>query len=59
GLSGEIRPVPQASRRALEAARLGFRRIFVSAYTHIDKQVSGIEIVRVPDIPALVRSLFK
>ena len=59
GLSGEIRPVPQASRRALEAARLGFRRIFVSSYTHIDKQVSGIEIVRVPDIPALVRSLFK
>lgn len=59
GLSGEIRPVPQASRRAVEAARLGFRRIFVSSYTHIDKQVSGIEVVRVPDIPALVRSLFK
>jgi len=59
GLSGEIRPVPQASRRATEAARLGFSRIFVSAYTHLDKTVKGIEVVRVADIPALVRSLFK
>ena len=59
GLSGEIRPVSQAARRALEAARLGFRRIFVSSYTRFDKKPEGIEVVKVPDIPALVRTLFR
>ena len=59
GLSGEIRPVSQAARRAVEAARLGFKRIFVSSYTHFDKKPDGIEVVKVADIPALVRALFK
>ena len=59
GLSGEIRPVSQAARRAVEAARVGFRRIFVSSYTHLDVKPQGIEVVKVADIPALVRSLFK
>ena len=59
GLSGEIRPVSQAARRATEAARLGFKRIFVSSYTHFDKKPTGIEVVKVADIPALVRALFK
>ena len=59
GLSGEIRPVSQAPRRALEAARLGFRRIFVSSYTRFDTRVEGIEVVKVADIPALVRAVFK
>ena len=59
GLSGEIRPVSQAARRATEAARLGFKRIFVSSYTHFDTKPQGIEVVKVADIPALVRTLFK
>ena len=59
GLSGEIRPVSQAERRASEAARLGFGRIFVSSYTHFDRKPQGIEVVKVADIPALVRQLFK
>ena len=59
GLSGEIRPVSQAARRATEAARLGFKKIFVSSYTHFDKKPQGIELVKVADIPALVRALFK
>ena len=59
GLSGEIRPVSQAGRRAVEAARLGFKRIFVSSYTHFDTKPSGIEVVKVSDIPSLVRALFK
>ena len=59
GLSGEIRPVSQAARRATEASRLGFKRIFVSSYTHFDKKPEGIEVVKVADIPALVRALFK
>jgi len=59
GLSGEIRPVSQAERRAMEAARLGFRRIFVSSYTRFDRKPEGIEVVKVADIPALVKSLFR
>jgi len=59
GLSGEIRPVSQAERRAVEAARLGFRRIFVSSYTRFDRKPEGIEVVKVADIPALVKSLFR
>ena len=56
---GLLRPVSQAARRAVEAARLGFKRIFVSSYTHFDKKPDGIEVVKVADIPALVRALFK
>ncbi len=59
GLSGEIRPVSQAARRAVEAARVGFKRIYVSSYTHFDQKPQGIEVVKVADIPALVRALFK
>jgi DNA repair protein RadA/Sms len=61
GLSGEIRPVSQADRRIMEAARLGFKRIFVSSYTTLDTPLSGskIAVVKVADIPALVRELFK
>ena len=59
GLSGEIRPVSQAERRAVEAARLGFCRIFVSSYARFDRKPEGIEVVKVADIPALVKSLFR
>lgn len=59
GLSGEIRPVSQADRRISEAARLGFRRIFISSYSKTEAPTDGIETVRVSDVPALVRSLFK
>ena len=59
GLSGEIRPVSQAERRAVEGARLGFRRIFVSSYSRFDRKPEGIEVVKVADIPALVKSLFR
>ena len=58
GLSGEIRPVSQAERRAVEASRLGFKRIFVSSYSHFDRKPEGITVVKVADIPALVRALF-
>ena len=60
GLSGEIRPVGQMDRRVMEAERLGFRKIFVSKYASLDDKCAGsIEVVRVADIPALVRSIFK
>ena len=59
GLSGEIRPVSQAERRATEAARLGFKKVFLSSYTRFDKKPQGIEVVKVADIPALVKALFR
>ena len=59
GLSGEIRPVSQTDRRISEAARLSFSRIFISSYSKTEAPAAGIEVVRVADVPALVRSLFK
>ncbi len=59
GLSGEIRPVPQTDRRIMEAARLGFKQIYVSAYSSVENIPSGISVTKVADIPALCRILFK
>ena len=60
GLSGEIRPVNQSDRRVTEAARLGFRKIYISSFTTVDNNAAkGIEVVKVADIPSLVRSLFR
>jgi DNA repair protein RadA/Sms len=63
GLSGEVHPVAQTDRRVVEAARLGFRRIYVSGFSSLEglagQDVNGIEIVKVSDVPSLCRSLFK
>ncbi|MCR5561724.1 MAG: DNA repair protein RadA [Bacteroidales bacterium] len=75
GLSGEIRPVSQCGRRIAEAARLGFKKVFVSAYEKVEEAgaeaagkaagkagspgSAGIKIVRVGDVPELVKKLFK
>lgn len=59
GLSGEIRPVSQAERRISEAARLGFKKIFVSSYTSTEVPVPGITVVKVSDVTELVKALFK
>ena len=60
GLSGEIRPVVQTDRRIIEAARLGFRKIYVSSFSSFEGVDAGsIEVVKVADIPALCRTLFK
>lgn len=61
GLSGEVRPVSQTDRRIIEASRLGFRKIFVSAFSSLEgvEQVKDIEVVKVADVPALCRTLFK
>ena len=59
GLSGEIRPVAQTDRRITEASRLGFSKIFISSFTKLDTSHDGIKVVRVADVPALVKALFK
>ena len=59
GLSGEIRPVAQADRRIVEAARLGFKKIYISSFTSVGQRADGIQVVKVSDVPALVKTLFK
>ena len=59
GLSGEIRPVSQTDRRIVEAARLGFKKIFVSSFSKADHKPEGIKVVEVSDVPELVKALFK
>ena len=59
GLSGEVRPVAQTDRRIIEAARLGFRKIYVSNFSGLENVPDNIEVIKVSDIPALCRSLFK
>lgn len=63
GLSGEIRPVSQCERRIDEAARLGFKKVFVSAFEKVDgkrgSEAAGVKVIRVGDVPELVKKLFK
>ena len=59
GLSGEIRPVTQVDRRITEAERLGFRKIYVSSFAADTGTAGSIQVVKVQDIPALVKSLFR
>lgn len=71
GLSGEIRPVGQIERRILEAEKLGFDKIFISAYNKPYKNNSKkdseqkkskaktIQVIEVNDIPAIVKHLFR
>lgn len=59
GLSGEVRPVAQTGRRISEASRLGFRKFYMSSFSGDVDAPEGMELVRVPDIPSLVRRLFK
>lgn len=64
GLSGEIRPVSQIERRISEAARLGYRTIYVSSYNLSDdyrkrSSKADLEIVEVGDIASFCKKLFK
>lgn len=55
GLGGEIRPAGGLERRAVEAARLGFRRVFGSTRTAV--QVPGMSLVGLDHVEQLVRAL--
>lgn len=64
GLSGEIRPIGRIEARISEAARLGYRQIYISSYNLSDDMRrstarADISIVEVADIAALCRRLFK
>jgi len=54
GLGGEVRPVAGVERRLAEAARQGFRRVFLSARW---RGTAPIEVVRLESIGELARRL--
>ena len=59
GLSGEIRPVSRIEQRISEAAKMGFRKIYVSGFhKNISLKEPSIEIVRTGKIEALIKLLF-
>lgn len=55
GLGGEIRPVASVERRLGEAARQGFRRVFLSARSRVT--VAGLEVIGMDGIGDLARRL--
>ena len=59
GLSGEIRPVSQIERRIAEASRMNCRKMFISSFASETLKSPGIELVKVADVPALCRALFR
>ncbi len=58
GLAGEIRPVPRAEQRILEAEKLGFATIMVSKQTKLPKSSYAIRIQKVARIEDVVSFLF-
>ncbi|NNE54752.1 MAG: DNA repair protein RadA, partial [Flavobacteriales bacterium] len=58
GLSGEIRPVTRVDQRISEAAKLGFKRIFLSKFNKGIQPTSEIEVVECAKVDEVFRHLF-
>jgi DNA repair protein RadA/Sms len=60
GLSGEIRTVNRIDQRIQEAARLGFKQIFISKYNlkGLDLESYDIEVTPIGKVEELYRTLF-
>jgi DNA repair protein RadA/Sms len=60
GLSGEIRPISHIELRIKEAAKLGFKKIFISSSQKISFQTpKGISIESCNKIQDVVPKIFK
>ncbi|MFI3314815.1 MAG: DNA repair protein RadA [Rikenellaceae bacterium] len=59
GLSGEVRPASRTETRIIEAARLGFKRIYISSYAKkaLSKSNYNIEIIFINRISEIVRAI--
>ena len=57
GLGGEIRPVAGVERRLAEAARQGFRRVFLSARSRGTTGAGDLEVIGLEGIGELTRRL--
>nr|MBA2669124.1 DNA repair protein RadA [Gemmatimonadota bacterium] len=55
---GEIRAVGQMDRRLAEAARMGFRRAYVSPKALGSRPPAGISTVETEDVRGLIQQLF-
>lgn len=60
GLSGEIRPVNRIEQRIAEAQKLGFNKIFISAYNNkvVSPKNKSIEIIEVKKLQDVFQNLF-
>ena len=58
GLAGEVRPVTRVEQRIMEAEKLGFGSILVSAQSKIPKNNFTINIIKVAKIEDVVSHLF-
>ncbi len=59
GLSGEVRPAPRSEQRISEAARLGFKKIIVSAYLpNTLRESPNIKVLAISSIDQLPKALF-
>jgi DNA repair protein RadA/Sms len=60
GLTGEIRPVSRIEQRIAEAQKLGFEKIFISAYNKkgLDTSSFSIEIITVTKVEEVFGKLF-
>ena len=60
GLTGEFRPVSHINQRIAEAARLNFKKIFISKYNKLANNLpTKIEIILVAKIEDLLKRLFE
>jgi DNA repair protein RadA/Sms len=58
GLSGEIRPVNRIEQRISEAEKLGFKKIIIPEFKHIDPSKFGIEIIFAKKVEEAFKNLF-
>lgn len=59
GLSGEIRPVSRIDQRIREAAKMGFKKIYISKFHRYKPgKQNSIEVIQAGKTEDLVRSLF-
>lgn len=60
GLTGEIRAVSRIDQRISEAARLGFTKIVIPAFSKgYDAKVSGIEIIKAARVEEVFKKIFR
>lgn len=59
GLAGEIRPVPFGEERLREAAKQGFRRVFVPTANAPRQAIKGLEVVPVARLQDAIEAMFE
>ena len=59
GLSGELRPASRIQQRISEAAKLGYKRIFVSKYGGVEEAPKSMKVVEVGRLQDVFTRLFR